>query len=242
MTVDASAERFVDRLMSYRSKAELEKYDGYFTPGEGDNNERDVFIGVRMGQVFALAREFVDMPLGEIEKLLESPIHEVRAGALSIMGRQASSRKTSTNRRKELYELYLRRTDRINNWDLVDISAHHVVGGYLFDEPRDVLYELARSEQWWERRIAMFSTMHFVRKGDLDDTFRIAEILVDDDHHLIHKVVGGMVREAGKKDRRRLLGFLDRHAATMPRTALRYAIEHLDDEQRRHYLGVKRTG
>jgi 3-methyladenine DNA glycosylase AlkD len=201
----------------------------------------DDFIGVRMGQVFALAKEFVEMPPDEIEKLLESPIHETRAGALSILGKQAARRRTTDERRRELYELYLRRTDRIDNWDLVDISAHQVVGGYLADKPRDVLYELARSNNMWERRIAMYATLAFVRAGDLDDTFALAEILVDDGEDLIQKAVGGLLREAGKHDRPRLLAFLDRNAPTMPRTALRYAIEHLDKDQKAHYMRLKQA-
>jgi 3-methyladenine DNA glycosylase AlkD len=229
-----TAEAFVERLMAHRSEEELRKVQRYFKTG-------DDFIGVRMGQVFALAEEFLDMPPQEIERLLESPIHEARAGALSIMGKQAVHRKTTEERRRELHELYLRRTDRIDNWDLVDISAHHVVGAYLADKPRDVLYELARSDSRWERRIAMYATLAFVRKGDVDDTFRLAEILVEDGEDLVQKVVGGLLREAGKHDRPRLLAFLDRHAATMPRTPLRYAIEHLDKDQKAHYMGLKKA-
>ena len=132
-------------MKAHRSPDELEKIQRYFKSGKGEYGEGDQFMGVRMGQVFALAKEFMEMPPGEIEKLLESPIHEVRAGALSIMDKQARNKKTPESRRKELFDLYLRRTDRINNWDLVDVSAPYVVGGYLFDKPRDVLYRLARS-------------------------------------------------------------------------------------------------
>ncbi len=240
MSSDFSAERFVERLTALGSKDEIAKVQRYFKSGVGDyGDDDDVFVGVRMGKVFALAKEFVDMPPGEIEKLLESPIHEVRVGALSIMGKQASGKKTPESRLKELYELYLRRTDRINNWDLVDLSGHHVVGRYLFDKPREVLYELARSRNWWERRIAIFATLYFVREGDLDDTFGLAEVLVNDGHDLVQKVVGGMLREAGKHDRKRLLRFLDKHAATAPRVLLRYAIEHLEKEQRNHYMSMK---
>jgi 3-methyladenine DNA glycosylase AlkD len=196
---------------------------------------------VRMREIFGLAKDFIDLSPDEIEKLLESPSHEARIGAVSIMGKQATRKRTPETRRRELYELYLRRTDRINTWDLVDVSAHHVVGGYLFDKPRRPLYELARSADWWERRIAMFSTLHFVRKGDLDDTFAIAEILVDDEHELVQTVTGGLLREAGKHDRKRLTAFLDRHAATMPRRALRDAIEHLDPDLRAHYRGLRTT-
>ena len=241
MPESVSAERFVERLEAHRSTEEARKYLRYFRTGEGQYGEGDEFMGVRMGQVFGLAKEFIDMPPEQIEKLLESPIHEVRAGALSIMDKQTRSRKTPESRRKELFDLYLRRTDRINNWDLVDLGAPYVIGRYLFDKPHDVLYELARSENVWERRTAIVSTSYFIRQGDVADTFEIAEMLLGDDQDLIHKATGGWLREAGKKDRQRLISFLDRHAATMPRTALRYAIEHLDKEQRAHYLNVKKA-
>ena len=231
-----SAEQFVKRLKAHRSPEEAKKYL-HLKSGEGD-----VFIGVRMGQVFELAKEFIEMPPGEIEKLLESPIHEARVGAVSIMDWQARSKKTSERRRKELFDLYIKRHDRINNWDLVDRSAPYVVGGYLVDKPRDILYKLARSKNVWERRTAIVSTGYIIRHGDVDDTFKIAEILLADDQDLIHKATGWMLREAGKKDRQKLLSFLDKHAATMPRTALRYAIEHLDKKQRDHYLRMKKVG
>jgi DNA alkylation repair enzyme len=213
----------------------------YFQAGEGADPtaEGDVVLGVRMGEVFALAKEFIAMPPDQLDQLLASPIHEARAGGLHIMGKQASRKQTPEHRRKELYELYLRRTDQINDWDLVDISAHQVIGGWLLDKPRDVLYQLARSPRWWERRIAMFATLTFVRTGDLDDTFALAELLANDAHDRVQKVVGGMLREAGKHDRARLLGFLDRHAATAPRVLLRDAIQHLDPEQRAYYLSLK---
>ena len=242
MSTDMSAKRFVERLKSYLSPVELKKIQRYFKTGAGDYGEGDVFMGVRMGQIFALAKEFIEMPPKEIEKLLGSLVHEVRVGAVSIMDWQARSRKTPESRRKELYDLYLRRHDRINNWDLVDRSAPYVVGGYLSDKPRDVLYKLARSKNIWERRTAIVSTYYFIRQGDVDDTFSIAEILVNDDQDLINKAVGGWVREAGKRDRQKLLSFLDKHAATMPRVALRYAIEHLDKKQRDHYLSMKKAG
>jgi hypothetical protein len=235
--IDLRARHFVEQLGRRASPAKREGYERSFKHAQGDE-----FLGVPMGQVFALANEFIDMPPDEIERLLESPIHEARAGALSVMEKQARRRRTPEGRRKELFDLYLRRSDRIDNWDLVDLAAPYVVGGYLFDKPRDVLYELARSGNPWERRTAIVSTYYFIRQGDLADTFRIAEMLVDDAHDLVEKAVGGWVREAGKRDPGRLLGFLDRHAATMGRTALRYAVEHLDGAQRARYLGMKRAG
>ncbi|MDX2029703.1 MAG: DNA alkylation repair protein [Blastocatellia bacterium] len=240
MAADSSAERFVEALKSYVSAAELEKNQRYFKTGKGEYGEGDIFIGVRMGQVFSLAKQFIEMPPEEIEKLLESPIHEIRVGAVSVMDWQARGKKTPESRRKELYNLYIRRHDRINSWDLVDRSAPYVVGGYLSDKPRDMLYALARSKDIWRRRTAIVSTYYFIRQGEVEDTFSIAEILINDDQDLINKAVGGWVREAGKKDRQKLLDFLDRHAATMPRVALRYAIEHLDKKRRDHYLHLKK--
>jgi 3-methyladenine DNA glycosylase AlkD len=239
MAMQATAQAFLARLEARSSPVERDKLQRYFNAGEGAERTADVVLGVRMGEVFKLAKEFIDLPPEQIDQLLASSIHEARAGGLRIMGNQASRKRTPERRRKELYELYLRRSDRINDWDLVDISAHQVVGGYLLDKPRDVLYQLARSSRWWQRRIAMFATLAFVRTGDLDDTFALAEMLVHDEHDLVRKVVGGMLREAGKHDRARLLGFLDTYAATAPRVLLRDAIEQLDPEQRAHYLGLK---
>jgi 3-methyladenine DNA glycosylase AlkD len=238
MAVNANAEQFLRKLKSYQSPQKQKQYERAFKTGDGKANQ---FMGVRMGQVFALAKEFMDMPLDEIEKLLESPIHEARVGAVSIMDFQARSKKTSEQRRKELFELYIKRHDRINTWDLVDRSAPYVVGGYLFDKPRTILYKLARSQNMPERRTAIVSTGYFIRQGDIDDTYKIAETLLDDEEDLIHKATGWMLRAVGDVDRQRLLGFLDENAATMPRTALRYAIEHFDKEQREHYLGMKKV-
>ncbi len=233
-----SATEFIKRLKAHRSPEELQKIQRYF---KAEYSTGDEFMGVRMGQVFALAKEFIAMPNAEIEKLLESAIHEARAGACSIMDKQARSKKTPADQRQALYELYLRRHDRINNWDLVDLAAPFVMGGYLFDKPRKILYKLARSKNVWERRTAIVSTAYFIRQGDLADTFAIAERLLNDDHDLIHKAIGGWVREAGKQDLPRLLALLDQYAATMPRTMLRYMIEHLDEKSRQHYLKLKRT-
>ena len=205
----------------------------------GLGSKQDKYNDVSMGQIFALAKQAMNMPPKEIEKLLESPIHKVRVGAVSIMDWQACSKKTPETRRKELFDLYIRRHDRIDDWDLVDRSAPYVVGGYLSDKPRAILYKLACSKSPWERRTAITATYYFIRQGEVDDTFEIAEILVNDPHDLVQKAVGGWVREAGKKDLQKLISFLDKYAATMPRTMLRYAVEHLDKTQREHYLGLK---
>jgi 3-methyladenine DNA glycosylase AlkD len=194
-----------------------------------------------MGQLFALAKEFDGMPVSEIEKLLENPVHEVRAGGISLMDKESRSKKITESRLKEFYELYMRRHDRVNNWDLVDLGCLHMTGSYLFNKPHDVLYKLARSKNIWERRTAILSTCYFIRQGELTDTFKIAELLVNDKEDLIHKATGWMLRFAGDKDPKKLLGFLDKYAATMPRTLLRYAIEKLTKKQREHYMTMKKS-
>jgi hypothetical protein len=195
--------------------------------------------GIPMGQLFDLAKDFVGASPEEVEVLLDRPDHPPRVVAVSIMDFQARRKATPEGRRRELYDLYLRRHDRIDTWDLVDRAAPHVVGGYLWDKPREPLYRLAASAQWFERRTSIVSTWFFIRHSDLDDTFGIAQILVNDPHDLVQKAVGGWIREAGKRDEQRLREFLDRNAATMPRTALRYAIEHLPSDARDYYLNLK---
>lgn len=239
---DLTAAGFLEVLESYISPEEQQKIQRYFKSGAGEYGEGDLFIGVRMGTVFELAKAFMAMAPDEIEKLLESPIHEARAGAVSIMDFQARNKKTPESRRKELYGLYLRRHDRINNWDLVDRSAMYVIGGYLFDKPRAALYRLAKSRNMWERRTAIVSTAYFIKMGEADDTFKIAELLLQDPEDLIHKAYGGWIRHAGRnRHRAQLLAFLDKYAGVMPRTALRYAIEHLGADERAHYMSLKTT-
>ncbi|OAI39948.1 hypothetical protein AYO38_01245 [bacterium SCGC AG-212-C10] len=196
-------------------------------------------IGVRMGAVFDIAKAHVAMPPSAIESLLESPMYEVRVAAVSVMDFQARAKKTPKDRRRELYELYLRRHDRIDHWGMVDRAAPYVVGGYLWERSREPLYTLARSAMPMERRTAIVATYYFIRQHDLADTFAIGDILAHDPDELVQKAVGGWVREAGKQDQPQLLAFLDRHAATMPRTALRYAVEHLPPDVRARYMGTQ---
>lgn len=240
MPADNTSKKFIERLKSYQSDEELKKIQRYFKSGEGQYGEEDKFMGVKMGQLFALAKEFSGMPINEIEKLLESPIHEVRAGGVSIMDKESRNKKTTDERRKEFYDLYMRRHDRINNWDLVDLGCLYMTGSYLFDKPRTILYRLARSKNIWERRTAILTTCYFIRQGDIADTFKIAEILVKDKEDLIHKAAGWMLRFAGDKDPKKLRDFLDKYAATMPRTLLRYSIEKFDKKQREYYMNIKK--
>lgn len=235
-----SAKDFIAKLKTLQSDTELKKIQRYFKSGKGEHGEGDKFMGIKMGNLFKLAKEFEGMPVNELEKLLENPFHEVRAGAISIMDKESRTKKITEARRKEFYDLYMRRHDRINNWDLVDLGCLYMTGSYLFDKPRIPLYKLARSKNIWERRTAILSTCYFIRKNDLDDTFKIAEMLVKDEEDLIHKATGWMLRFAGDKDQNRLLGFLDKYAAFMPRTLLRYSIEKLTAKQREYYMRMKK--
>jgi len=223
------------------SAKEAEKIQHYFKSGEGQYGAGDKFIGVRMGQLFSLAKEFIEMPVAELEKLLESPVHEIRAGAVSIMDKASRNKKTTAARRKELFDLYMRRHDRINNWDLVDLGCLHMTGSYLYDKPRQILYKMAASANLWERRTAIVTTCYFIRQGDLDDTFKIAALLINDKEDLVHKATGWMLRFAGDKDQKKLLALLDKYAATMPRTMLRYSIEKFDKKKKEYYMGLKKA-
>lgn len=205
-----------------------------------DRGAASLELGIPMREIFALAKEFREMPPDEIAVLLANPLHGVRIGAVSIMGKQAMHKRASEARRKELFDLYLASTSQINTWGLVDVSAHQVVGAYLIDKPRTTLDTLARSADWWERRIAIFSTLALVRAGQVEDTFRIAEALLGDDEHFVQTATGGLLREAGKVDPARLKAFLDVYAATMPRITLRFATEKLSKDDRGRYRAAKR--
>ncbi|HXG26621.1 MAG TPA: DNA alkylation repair protein [Candidatus Binatia bacterium] len=193
----------------------------------------------RMGQVFQLAKANVDMPIDEIEKLLANDRHLARVGAVGVMDFQARARTTPEAQREALFDLYIRRHDLIDTWDLVDRAAIWVVGEFLVRRHRGVLDRLAASDRPMERRTAILSTYAFIRRGDLDDALRIAGRLVGDDEDLVHKAVGWMLREVGKRDEGRLRAFLEGNAPRMPRVMLRYAIEKLAPDVRAYYLGMQ---
>lgn len=239
--VELTAASFIEGMTALANPKDAADLQRYFKTGPGEYGEGDTFVGVRMGSVFALGKQYLGMPVGELEVLLESPIHEVRAGALTIMNEEAKKKKTTDARRTELFDLYLRRHDRINNWDLVDVACRYVVGVYLFDKPRDVLYSLVTSPSLWERRTAIVSTWYFIRAGQTEDAIALSTALLGDTEDLIHKATGWMLRYTGDIDRPVLIAFLDDHAATMPRTALRYAIEKFTPEERAHYLGLAKA-
>lgn len=233
-----TAKDIADELNALENPADAAFLQRFFKTGKGQYGEGDVFIGLRVPQTRVIAKKYRDLPLLEIEKLLDSPIHEHRLCAVIIMTERAKRAKDDSEK-EDLYQLYLRRSDRINNWDIIDISCGHVVGGYLLDKPRDPLYKLVKSKVMWERRIAIISTSRFIADGQVDDTFELAEKLLRDDQDLIHKATGWMLREAGKRDELRLKDFLDQYAAVMPRTMLRYSLEKLHPADKAHYMAAK---
>ena len=230
-----TANDFIETLAQYKTEKEFDKVEKYFKGNDGSTKA----FGVKFRDIFSTAEKFTQMPLNEIEALLESEYYEIRMGAVSIMDFQARHKKTSPERKKELFDMYLIRHDRLNNWDFVDRGAYNIIGEYLLNKPKDILYKLAKSKNTWERRTSIVSTYAFIKKGQIDETFKIAEILINDDHELINKAVGSWIREAGKKDEQKLTSFLDKFALTMPRATLRYAVEKLDKSQKEYYFKKK---
>ena len=235
-----TARAFEKHLLALQDNEELRKIQRYFKSGEGEYAHGDTFIGVRMGSIFDLAKQFAALPLAGIETLLESPIHEYRVGAVSIMAKQYALRSTPLDGRRALYDLYLRRHDRINNWDLVDLAAWHIVGAWLVDKARTPLHELARSSNMWERRTAVLATFAFIKRGEFDDTFAIARRLLTDSENLNHKAAGWMLRSVGDRDRSALTAFLDQHAGAMPRVMLSNAIEKFTPADKARYRALHR--
>ena len=206
----------------------------FFKTGKGDYGEGDIFIGLTAPQIKEIAKRYKELSLNDLQTLLSSKVHEKRTVAISILVSKYG--KSKEEAKKEIYDFYLKNTKNINNWDLVDISAPNIVGDYLFDKDRKRLYELAKSDNLWERRIAIVSTLYFIRKEQLEDTFKIAELLMKDKHDLIHKATGWMLREAGKRDLKIEEEFVKKHCKIMPRTMLRYSIEKFPEELRQKYL------
>ncbi|MFN7730541.1 MAG: DNA alkylation repair protein [Pirellula sp.] len=229
-----TANEVQQKLRGLASPQRAETSQRFFKTGPGQYGEGDQFIGVPVPTLRSLAKQYKNLPLSEIRPLLNSPIHEHRHIALMILVLQVA--KCSPEHRRTVYDFYLQNKHAINNWDLVDCSAPYIVGGYLIDRSRTPLTQLAKSASLWDRRIAILATQHFIRHDDFDDTLTLCERLLDDPEDLIHKATGWMLREAGKRSESVLLGFLDQHAPTMPRTMLRYAIEKLTPQQRRKYM------
>jgi len=205
-----------------------------FKTGPGEYSEGDVFLGISVPDVRSVARRYIDMGLEDVESLLQSQIHECRLAALLILSE--NFKKAVAENQTNIYSVYLTNTRRVNNWDLVDLSAHHIVGECLQERKKDMLYALARSDNLWERRISIIATYSFIKKGKFDETLKIAEMLLNDQHDLIQKAVGWMLREVGKRDQQAEERFLRKHYKTIPRTALRYAIEKFDKKKKKFYM------
>ena len=232
-----SASSIRARLASHASAADATFLQRFFKTGPGEYGEGDRFIGVRLPAMRLVCRTCRGVGLPAVRTLLRSRVHEERLLAL-LMLVDAFGR-GDERERKAIYDLYLSHTAFINNWDLVDSSAAHIVGGWLRDRSRAPLVKLARSASLWDRRIAIIATHHFIRLGEFADTFRIADLLLDDDHDLIHKAGGWMLREVGNRDAAAERRFLRDRYARMPRTMLRYAIEKFPEAERKRYLAGK---
>jgi len=225
-------------IADFRKQADPEhasRLQGFFKTGKGEYGEGDVFLGLRVPDQRKIAKKYRELPIPDVLRLIQSGIHEHRLFALFILTEQFN--RGDEEVRRQIVELYLRNTAYVNNWDIVDSSAHKILGAWLIDKPRDVLYTLAESESLWEKRISIISTFAFINKGDFEDALALAEKLVSDEHDLIHKASGWVIREVGKKDQQALEGFLLRHYKTMPRTMLRYAIERLPEDRRKFFMG-----
>lgn len=220
------------RAMANAEKAAV--LQRFFKTGPGEYGEGDVMLGIQLPDLRKLVREFRALPLAEVDRLLQSEFHEERLVGLLILAEQF--RKADDAAQKKIFDFYLARTDRINNWDLVDCSAHLIVGPFLEGRNRARLVRLAKSTHLFERRIAMLATLHYIRKNDFTDALALAELLLGDREDLMHKAVGWMLREIGKRDVATLERFLTKHAAVMPRTMLRYAIERFPEPERKAWL------
>lgn len=234
-------ERLKAEITKHANKDKAKLLARYFKTGKGEYGEGDVFLGISVPKLREIAKEFgKDLSIAHIKELLNSEFHEKRMIGLFILIEKYEKSKQK-NEREKIFDFYLEyaKKGKINNWDLVDLSCRDIVGNFLLDKPRDLLYKLVKSDNLWERRIAIISTSEFIRHNDFDDTIKISEILLKDGRDLIHKAVGWMLREIGKRDEKVLIYFLDKHARDMPRVMLRYAIERLDEKTRKKYLNGK---
>jgi 3-methyladenine DNA glycosylase AlkD len=228
------AEAIQKELKRLGSKEKAKVLQGFFKTGPGEYGEGDCFLGIKVPELRKLAKKHQAISIREIDQLLKSSIHEERLLALLILVRRYS--KEDDAEQKRIYELYLKRTKFVNNWDLVDSSAEHIVGAFLMDRSKKPLYSLAKSRNLWERRISIMSTFHFIKQNKFSETLKISKILLADEEDLIHKAVGWMLREIGKRHLPTEQKFLKEHYKAMPRTMLRYAIEKFPEPERQRYL------
>ncbi len=227
--------RIQEHLRKIASKEKAKILSRFFKTGPGEYGEGDVFMGITVPQIRNAVKLFKDTELTDIKKLLRSKYHEERMAALLLL--VARYKKSDEMVKREIFRTYLSNTKHINNWDLIDLTAEHIAGQYLSDRHKDILYKLAGSKSLWERRIAILSTFAYIKQGKCDETLKIARLLLNDEHDLIHKAVGWMLREVGKRcSMREEEAFLKKYYKTMPRTMLRYAIERFPEQKRQKYL------
>lgn len=231
-----SAEDFRVALRKFSGKEREKTSSRFFKTGKGEYGDGDIFIGVTVPDIRKVSTSFIQLPLPEIEKLLKSRIHEDRLAGLIILVERFGR---FPEERKKIFNFYYSRLESANSWDLIDVSADKIIGEWLADKPdRALLYRLARSKNIWRRRAAMVGTYAFIKRGDLDDAFKIAEVLLEDGHDLIRKAVGWMLREAGKFDGYQLEEFIRKKVRRMSRTTLRYAIERFPEIKRKKFLSL----
>ena len=226
--------RLKKELLKAKDNKKAKFLAGFFKTGKGQYAEGDLFLGLTVPRQREIAKKYPDLSLSQIQQLLNSKYHEFRLCALLIL--ISKYNKSDEKTKAKIVTFYLKNTKRINNWDLVDLSAEYILGSYLLERDKSVLYKLAKSQNLWERRIAIIATFFFIRKNQFTDTLKIAQILLGDKHDLIHKACGWMLREIGKRDEVMLIKFLDKFKGKMPRTALRYAIERFNQQKRLSYL------
>ncbi len=241
MNENLSTPLLLREMLSLRNEEEARGLMRFFKTGKGQYGEGDQFLGIRVPATREMVKRlWRETTMQDLEQCIQSPWHEVRLAALLVLIQQFKHNKKRPDRQRECIDFYLRHTERINNWDLVDLSCYELLGTWLLDKDRTILYDLARNGKTiWEQRIGIVSTMQFLRNNQLDDTYAIADILLHHTHDLIHKAVGWLLREAGKRDDKRLIDWLSERHSTMPRTMLRYAIERLPEDIRRQYLQRK---
>jgi len=222
-------------LYSQKDEVQAAILSRFFKTEKGDYGEGDQFLGIRVPVIRRIAKDYHFLSFDDIQELLNDSIHEIRFAALVILIRKFDQ--SDIEEQEKIFHFYLKNIrNHINNWDLVDLSCPQIVGKYLLDKDRSCLYSLSTSDNLWERRVSIISTLHFIRNGDYDDTLKISKLLLNDKHDLIHKAVGWMLREVGKKDIDIERKFLEDYSQNMPRTALRYAIEKMDEKERKYFL------
>lgn len=233
-----TAENWKNEILKKVNPEKAKILSGFFKTGKGQYGEGDIFLGLTTPQNREIAKKYYNASLETILELLQSPYHEFRASALFALVLRFKKNKDKSTR-NEIVDFYLSQTQYINNWDLVDLSSEYILGEYLLNQPHDILFTLSDSSNMWEQRIAIVSTLTFIRNNQFETTLTLAEKYLSHKHDLIHKATGWMLREVGKRDIETLKNFLNVHAQNMPRTTLRYAIEKLSSEERQQYLSIK---